>query len=1146
MMAMFPNIGGAMLFRVRFYLILLLAVACLLAGGCADRRISPRAAKGALDLSGWDFHKDGIVSLNGEWEFYWQKLLDPADFKGAAPPGRTGFFNIPGYWNGHEVNGKSLKGDGYATFRLKVKIKPGQERLAIRLEDQGTAYRLWINGKLLMWNGVVGKNREEMTPQYLVRIAEIGGGIEALDVILQVSNFNRKLGGPYRPVSLSNEYQIRNRQTLLWTFDLVLFGILFIIGLYHVVFYVLRSKDPTPLYFGCICLLWALHIPFWGTGGKFITVLFPRFPWEIAHKMDLLTWYPIVPLMLMFISALYPKESSVKIVRLSQVVAAPFLLVTILTPARISSHTILPYELFALMGILPVCWSLFRAVAGKREGARLIIFGTVVFFITGINEILYDIGIIHTFNLIPAGLLAMILSQSLVLSRRYARAFSASEALSEEMEQKNIALARLDRLKDEFLARTSHELRTPLTGIIGIAESLMDGIEGRLSRNAASNLSMIVSSGRRLANLINDILDFSRLKNRDIHLNKRPVDIRTLTDTVLTVSRRLAAGKPVELENRIPEDISPVLGDEDRLHQILYNLIGNAVKFTERGEIRVSAVQKDSTVEITVSDTGVGIPKNRLEDIFKSFEQVDSSDARAFGGTGLGLSITKHLVELHGGRITAESGMNRGATFRFTLPVSHEEPVAAGTPQTSRVLDAAVMPPADNLPDHPAGSDGDPRVLVVDDDPVNLRVAANYLSFQNIRVSTSTSGQDALDRIESGGRPDLIVLDVMMPGMSGYEVCRKLRARFSPSELPIVMLTAKNMVTDLVQGFESGANDYLVKPFSKDELLSRVWSHLKLKEAYETLEENLKLKRELARREQTEQELKLMQRRMSGMLDTVDEALMAVNENEEISFCNSACNALLGYRPQELLGSPLMKVFPEDAGESLKPLMADISGDAAFSDPAKIYTGLTLRDADGTPVIRDILRTTMEMEDEILSILILRQETSPPGERLPVPAMALIEEMNRNRDRLQSLEEALNGLTPKVLEGHPGFLQNLRAIDTALDQVSRSLSDDRDMEDRRRMIVETATLCLDYWAEATGTTKIELAESSGLWKVYTNLDGWERTQTLDRYLDIQTLPRKPRQRQVIQTAEFVLAACDTESDLRDRLEAALTRLRILG
>jgi two-component system, sensor histidine kinase ChiS len=282
------------------------------------------------------------------------------------------------------------------------------------------------------------------------------------------------------------------------------------------------------------------------------------------------------------------------------------------------------------------------------------------------------------------------------------------------------------------------------------------------------------------------------------------------------------------------------------------------------------------------------------------------------------------------------------------------------------------------------------------------------------------------------------------------------------------------------------------------------------------------------------------------MLDAVDDALMAVNENEEISFCNRACEVLLGYRPQELLGSPLKKVFPGDAGESLTPLMADLSGDTALSGSARIHPGLTLYCADGRRIASDVLQTLMEMEDELLSVLILRPETSRGGEALPVPAMALIEEMNRNRDRLQSLEESLNGLIPKVLEGHPGFLRELRAIDAALDQVSHALSDDRDIEDRRRLIVAVMTLSLDYWAEATGTMKVDLAEQSGLWKVYTNLDGWERTQTLDRYLDVQTLPRKPRRRQVIRTAEFVLAACDTESGLRQRLEAALTNLRILS
>ena len=440
-------------YSIRILLIPLLTFICLLTSGCGEQQIPPRAEKGILDLSGWNFDHNGPVRLNGEWEFYWGRLLKPDDFSGTTLPGMTGFFNLPGYWNGYDSDGKRLKGNGYATFRLKVRLTPGQEVMALRLEDQATAYRLWVNERLVLWNGVVGKSRDTATPQYLVKISDLGRALQRLDVVLQVSNFHRNVGGPYRPVSLGAESQIRERQTLLWAIDLVAFGILVIIGLHHVFFYTLRSRDPAPLYFGCVCLLWGFHIPFWGTGGKFITVLFPQFPWEIAHKMDLLTWYGAVPLTLMFISALYPRESFPKIVRLSQGVAVPFLLITLFTPARISSHTIFPYEMFALMNILPITRMLFHAIFRKRKGAWLILFGCVIFFITGINDILYDIGIIYTFNLIPAGLLVLILSQSLELARRYATAFSASESLSKELERTNIALARShEDLKKSYAA----------------------------------------------------------------------------------------------------------------------------------------------------------------------------------------------------------------------------------------------------------------------------------------------------------------------------------------------------------------------------------------------------------------------------------------------------------------------------------------------------------------------------------------------------------------------------------------------------------------------------------------------------------------------------------------------------------------------
>jgi signal transduction histidine kinase len=226
---------------------------------------------------------------------------------------------------------------------------------------------------------------------------------------------------------------------------------------------------------------------------------------------------------------------------------------------------------------------------------------------------------------------------------------------TQELELKNTALQRLDQLKDEFLANTSHELRTPLNGIIGIAESLIDGVAGSLNDRQIFNLSMVVSSGKRLSSLINDILDFAKLKNRDIELQRKPVDFRQITEVVLTLCQPLLANKPLELKNEIRDEFSAVDGDENRLQQIMYNLVGNAIKFTESGLVTVSAERVDDMVEVTVADTGIGISPDKLTDIFKSFEQADASISREYGGTGLGLSITKQLVELHGGTIRVKS-----------------------------------------------------------------------------------------------------------------------------------------------------------------------------------------------------------------------------------------------------------------------------------------------------------------------------------------------------------------------------------------------------------------------------------------------------------------------------------------------------------
>ena len=249
---------------------------------------------------------------------------------------------------------------------------------------------------------------------------------------------------------------------------------------------------------------------------------------------------------------------------------------------------------------------------------------------------------------------------------------------------------------------------------------------------------------------------------------------------------------------------------------------------------------------ISISDTGIGIPRNKFDSIFQSFEQGDGSTAREYGGTGLGLSVTRSLVELHGGTISVESEVGEGSIFTFTLPLSGVERSEAAetktTPQEEIIhsidlteeleeVEETSEEATQEFPEVAFATDNGERikVLVVDDEPVNRQVLENHLSIAGYDVTQAADGRQALELLRAGKKFDLVLLDIMMPKMNGYEVCNVMRENYLASELPVVMLTAKNQIRDLVDGFSAGANDYLTKPFAKDELLSRIKTQLNLR-----------------------------------------------------------------------------------------------------------------------------------------------------------------------------------------------------------------------------------------------------------------------------------------------------------------------------
>ncbi len=624
------------------WLFILISSSILIISSCIKNhphKTPPIAKNGKLDLTSWNLKKDGPVKLNGQWEFFWMRYLAAKDFKNAETPKRSGYIKTPGVWNGYRIGTKKITGIGFATYRLKIffnkkKINKydSNNSFAIKLPDISSAYNLFINGKKITSVGTIGNSAQTTIPKNYPHVVVFKQKNNKVEIIFQIANFHQKKGGLWHAIQFGTEEDIRNTRERSLTFELFIFGSLFIMGLYHLGLFILRKKDKSPLYLGIFCLLISLRILV--TGEYYLTHLVPIESWELIRKLTALTFYTATVFFIMFIRSLFPEEFSKIIYKICASIGIIYSIIVIITPANVYTYTVTSFQIITILACIYSIFILIIASIRGRKGAIVFLGGFFVLFLSVLNDILYHNGIIITGDFVSIGLFVFIFSQAYLLSYRFSRAFKTVENLSNELklksndlEEKNIKLIELDKLKDEFLANTSHELKTPLTGIIGIAESMLDGIAGELTKKATANLYTIIYSGRRLSNLVNDILDFSKLKNQELELQIKPVDVYAITDLVLLLSKALIGKKEIALHNQISPEVPFVEADEDRLQQILYNLIGNAIKFTELGSVNISTETVNDMLEISVTDTGVGIPENNLDRIFESFEQGDGSIA---------------------------------------------------------------------------------------------------------------------------------------------------------------------------------------------------------------------------------------------------------------------------------------------------------------------------------------------------------------------------------------------------------------------------------------------------------------------------------------------------------------------------------------
>jgi len=431
-----PNIGRKASYSLYLSLLILFVMASLCA--CKSvKKASPMAVRGLLDLKHWDLSQDGPVSLSGQWEFYWQRLLTSKDFSQPNPPQLSGFIKVPGLWNGYKLPETTLSGAGFGTYRLKILLNGDGDRLAFKIPGMGTASAIFLNGKLFNAAGRVGMDAAEMTPDGVPHVAGFMPTSTELDIILHVSNFYHRQGGAWRSIKLGREEDlIKIREKNLF-FDLFLFGSIFIMAIYHLGLFALRTGNKAPLYFGIFCLLVATYTLL--TGERYFIQLFPGWSWEQRIRLQNITSYLCVPFFLAFIRVLFSQETNKYIILVLQISVGLLACVVLVTPVQIYSHTIQTYQLITLAAGLYTIYVLVISAIGNREGARIFLAGFLILFLAVINDILNDNRVINTGRLIHFGLFIFIFSQSFLLSLRFSKAFKTVERQKEALAATNSA-----------------------------------------------------------------------------------------------------------------------------------------------------------------------------------------------------------------------------------------------------------------------------------------------------------------------------------------------------------------------------------------------------------------------------------------------------------------------------------------------------------------------------------------------------------------------------------------------------------------------------------------------------------------------------------------------------------------------------------
>lgn len=775
----------------------------------------PTIETGQLDLSQWTF-TDETLSLNGEWSFYPQAFIET---EGIETGQVQTMIDVPGDWT-HVLEGVYPESEAYGYGSYEATIELPNERPAVfgvRIKSLHTSARLIVNGDVVKTVNAPATSFESVPtfrgPFYA--LFPVPKDTDTLRLVIELSNYDTPyMGGINKSVVFGSDEAIAKEVNMQETLQMTVIIILFLHAAYAFLLFIIgkRFKQKELALFGLMLVFMAL-------GSALDDETFIQLPIQNEYSFRIMTFFYVCLLILMvqFIHQLF--STNQRFVNVVSVIVGVMGVLTLgIVPLEYLSILLGLYYVIYFAAISYMIYTTMQYIRKGEMGGYFILF----FIISYTSNIIWGFLILNDavdFPFYPFDFIFAILSIALLLFRRHHQLLVVSEDQREKLIEEDLK-------KDQFLANTSHEIRNPLHAMINIAQILLNE-HADLDSETKYNLSLMIRIGHQLTYTLNDILDITKLKERNISLEKNAVDVKNLTDEVIEFVTFMTNKTNVSIENHIDSTVF-VYADRQRLLRVLFNLLHNALKFTNKGIIVVEAKKQQDMLKISVIDPGIGMTQEEMKRIFLPYEKLTTYERDA-GGIGLGLSISRQLIEQHGGVLHVSSEKGVGSEFHMTLPIATDQQVSDS--EVMKEQSDMVLPKKKEnlLPKVHQSSEVLPKVLVIDDDSVNLKVLKSTLE-PTYDVVVTTRPEAAIQLIDEQ-LYDLVISDVMMPKLSGYQLTEIIRKRYTISELPVLLLTARSQPEDVYTGFLSGANDYIVKPVDSLELQARVRALTELKQS---------------------------------------------------------------------------------------------------------------------------------------------------------------------------------------------------------------------------------------------------------------------------------------------------------------------------